>query len=111
MKANDLQGTIGGLMARGRGMLAADRQATKLLFVPAYWNHPSFFELARDTALTATASSSRAVGHGLQRRRHSTGGRALYACGVLLTPTLGAVLMSPGTVIVAVNARLLRLSK
>ena len=34
---------------------------------------------------------------------------ALYAWGVLLTPALGAVLMSVSTVIVAVNARLLRL--
>jgi Cu2+-exporting ATPase len=34
---------------------------------------------------------------------------ALYAWGVLLTPALGAVLMSASTVIVAVNARLLRL--
>jgi Cu2+-exporting ATPase len=36
---------------------------------------------------------------------------ALYAWGVLLTPALGAVLMSASTVIVAVNARLLRLKK
>ena len=34
---------------------------------------------------------------------------ALYAWGVLLTPGLGAVLMSASTVIVAINARLLRL--
>ncbi len=34
---------------------------------------------------------------------------ALYAWGVLLTPALGAVLMSASTVIVAVNARMLRL--
>jgi Cu2+-exporting ATPase len=34
---------------------------------------------------------------------------ALYAWGVLLTPALGAVLMSASTVIVAFNARLLRL--
>ncbi len=33
----------------------------------------------------------------------------LYACGVRLTPALGAVLMAASTVIVAVNARLLRL--
>lgn len=36
---------------------------------------------------------------------------ALYAWGVLLSPALGAVLMSASTVIVAVNARLLRLKK
>jgi len=36
---------------------------------------------------------------------------ALYAWGVLLTPAMGAVLMSASTVIVAINARLLRLPK
>ncbi len=36
---------------------------------------------------------------------------ALYAWGVLLTPALGAVLMSASTVIVAINARLLKLKK
>jgi Cu2+-exporting ATPase len=36
---------------------------------------------------------------------------ALSAWGVLLTPALGAVLMSGSTVIVAINARLLRLKK
>lgn len=36
---------------------------------------------------------------------------ALYAWGVLLSPAMGAVLMSMSTVIVAVNARLLRLGK
>jgi Cu2+-exporting ATPase len=35
---------------------------------------------------------------------------ALYAWGVLLTPALGAVLMSASTVIVAINARMLRLN-
>jgi Cu2+-exporting ATPase len=36
---------------------------------------------------------------------------ALYAWGVLFTPALGAALMSVSTVIVAINARLLRLKK
>ncbi len=36
---------------------------------------------------------------------------ALYAWGVLLTPAIGAALMSASTVIVAINARLLRLKK
>lgn len=36
---------------------------------------------------------------------------ALYAWGVLLSPALGGVLMSASTVIVAINARLLRLKK
>jgi Cu2+-exporting ATPase len=38
-------------------------------------------------------------------------GGALYAWGVLLTPALGAVLMSASTIIVAINARLLRIDK
>ncbi|MGR9014403.1 MAG: copper-translocating P-type ATPase [Gammaproteobacteria bacterium] len=36
---------------------------------------------------------------------------ALYAWGVVLSPALGAVLMAASTVIVAINARLLRLNK
>ena len=36
---------------------------------------------------------------------------ALYAWGVLLSPAFGAVLMSARTVIVAINAQLLRLKK
>ncbi|MFA5700285.1 MAG: heavy metal translocating P-type ATPase, partial [Desulfuromonas sp.] len=36
---------------------------------------------------------------------------ALYAWGVLLTPAVGAVLMSASTVIVAINARLLKLQR
>ncbi len=36
---------------------------------------------------------------------------ALYAWGALLSPALGAVLMAASTVIVAINARLLRLKK
>jgi Cu2+-exporting ATPase len=36
---------------------------------------------------------------------------ALYAWGVLLTPALGAVLMSASTVIVAINARLLKIKR
>ncbi len=35
----------------------------------------------------------------------------LYAWGVLLSPALGVVLMAASTVIVAINARLLRLKK
>jgi Cu2+-exporting ATPase len=34
---------------------------------------------------------------------------ALYAWGVLLSPALGAVLMAASTVIVAINARLLKI--
>jgi len=34
---------------------------------------------------------------------------ALFGAGIILTPAIGAVLMSASTVIVAVNARLLRL--
>jgi Cu2+-exporting ATPase len=36
---------------------------------------------------------------------------ALYAWNVLLTPALGAVLMSASTVIVAINARLLSIAR
>ncbi len=36
---------------------------------------------------------------------------ALYSWGILLSPAMGAVLMSASTVIVAINARLLRLEK
>ena len=36
---------------------------------------------------------------------------ALYAWGVLLTPAMGALLMSASTVIVAINARLLSLKR
>ena len=42
---------------------------------------------------------------------HSAGGRSALRAGVLLTPALGAVLMSASTVIVAINARLPRLKK
>lgn len=38
-------------------------------------------------------------------------GGALYAWGVLLSPALGAALMAASTVIVAINARLLRISR
>jgi len=36
---------------------------------------------------------------------------ALYAWGVVLSPAMGAALMAASTVIVAINARLLRLKK
>jgi len=36
---------------------------------------------------------------------------ALYAWGILLSPAVGAILMSLSTVIVAVNAKFLRISK
>ena len=35
----------------------------------------------------------------------------MYTWGLLLAPALGAVLMAASTVIVAINARLLRLKK
>jgi Cu2+-exporting ATPase len=38
-------------------------------------------------------------------------GGAMYAWGVLLSPALGAALMAASTVIVAINARLLRISR
>jgi Cu2+-exporting ATPase len=36
-------------------------------------------------------------------------GGALYAWGVLLSPALGAALMAASTVIVAINARMLKI--
>jgi P-type Cu2+ transporter len=51
------------------------------------------------------------LGHGLQRRRHSAGGRSALRVGRAAHSRLGAVLMSASTVIVAINARLLRLKK
>ena len=50
------------------------------------------------------------VGRRLQRGRHSTGGGCAGGQGILLSPAIGAVLMSLSTVIVAVNAQLLRRS-
>jgi len=35
----------------------------------------------------------------------------LYAWGVVLTPAIGAALMAASTVIVAINARMLKLKK
>jgi Cu2+-exporting ATPase len=49
------------------------------------------------------------LGDRLQRGGHTPHGGALYAQGVVLSPAVGAMLMSLSTVIVAVNARLLRL--
>ena len=34
----------------------------------------------------------------------------LYSQGIILSPTLGAVLMSLGTIIVAINAKLLKVT-
>ncbi len=48
------------------------------------------------------------LGHRLQHRRASAGGRDPGAVGILLSPALGALFMSLSTVIVAVNAQLLR---
>ena len=48
------------------------------------------------------------VGGGLQHRRDSARGRRAGTRGILLSPAIGAVLMSLSTVIVAINAQLLR---
>ena len=48
------------------------------------------------------------VGRRLQRHRHSAGGRRLSHWGFVLSPAAGAVLMSASTIIVALNAQLLR---
>jgi hypothetical protein len=47
--------------------------------------------------------------HRLQRRRYSVCGRCHYSSGIIFTPALGAAFMSLSTVIVVINARLLRL--
>jgi len=47
------------------------------------------------------------VGHGLQRGRDPLAAGVLANAGILLSPALGAVLMSASTVVVALNAQLL----
>jgi P-type Cu2+ transporter len=48
------------------------------------------------------------VGGRLQHRRDPLAAGVLAAWGLLLTPALGAVFMSASTVIVAINAQLLK---
>jgi Cu2+-exporting ATPase len=48
------------------------------------------------------------VGHWIQRGGDPVGGWSALRAGILLTPAAGAVLMSLSTVIVAINACLLR---
>jgi hypothetical protein len=47
----------------------------------------------------------------VQRHRDPGGRRRFYKIGIVLTPAAGAVLMSLSTIIVAINARLLRLER
>lgn len=47
-------------------------------------------------------------GDGVQRCRNPFGGGVLYTYEILLSPAMGTVLMSLSTVIVAINARLLK---
>jgi cation transport ATPase len=51
------------------------------------------------------------VGRRLQHRRDPVGGRRPGGRGILLPPAIAAVLMSASTVIVAINAQLLRRAK
>jgi len=69
----------------------------------------SIFELSQDTYRKMTQNLAWATGYNALAIPAAAG--AFYGLGVLLSPAAGAVLMSLSTVIVAVNARLLRLRK
>ena len=79
----------------------------------AFWNHTldvlAIVQLSRATYRKMIENLLWATGYNAFAIPLAAG--ALYAWGVLLTPALGAVLMSASTVIVAINARLLRLKK
>jgi len=49
------------------------------------------------------------MGYWLQRYSTSLGCGILYDAGIMLTPAMGAVLMSLSTVVVAINARMLKI--
>ena len=66
-------------------------------------------ELSRATYRKIIQNLVRATGQNVVAIPLAAG--ALYAWGVLLSPAPGAVLMDASTVIVAINARLLRLKK
>ncbi|MEW5817992.1 MAG: hypothetical protein AB1798_21695 [Spirochaetota bacterium] len=51
------------------------------------------------------------LGHWLQRFAIPLAAGVLFPLGILLSPAMGAVLMSLSTVIVAINARFLRVMK
>ena len=67
------------------------------------------FELSRASYRKMVQNLAWATGYNALARPAAAG--ALAAWGILLSPAAGAVLMSLSTVIVAINARLLRLGK
>ena len=69
----------------------------------------SVVELARATYRKMVQNLWWATGYNLVAIPVAAG--ALYWAGIVLTPAVGAMLMSVSTVIVAINARLLRLSR
>jgi Cu2+-exporting ATPase len=69
----------------------------------------SIVELARATYRKMVQNLWWATGYNLVAIPVAAG--ALYWAGIVLTPAVGAMLMSVSTVIVAINARLLRLSR
>ena len=66
-------------------------------------------ELARATYRKMVQNLAWATGYNVVAIPLAAG--VLYAAGILLTPAVGAILMSASTVIVALNARLLRLRR
>jgi hypothetical protein len=62
----------------------------------------------RDAELVEEVSAQKSVREAVLERVEGHDGRPI---GILLTPAAGAVLMSLSTMIVAINARLLRLSR
>jgi Cu2+-exporting ATPase len=70
---------------------------------------PTIVSLARATYRKMVQNLWWAAGYNVFAIRLAAG--VLSAAGILLTPAMGAVLMSLSTVIVAINARLLRMEK
>jgi Cu2+-exporting ATPase len=69
----------------------------------------AILRISRNTDRKMIRNHFRAIGYNVVAIPLAAGER--YAWGVLLTPAVGAVFMSAGTVIVAINARMLRLKK
>lgn len=70
---------------------------------------PGIVELARGTYQKMVQNLWWTAGYDLVAMPVAAG--VLYAAGIVLTPAVGAMLMSLSTVIVAINARLLRLNR
>lgn len=69
----------------------------------------SIFELSKATYRKMQQNLAWAIGYNALAIPAAAG--VFYGFGILLVPAAGAVLMSISTVIVAVNARLLRVAK